>query len=271
MNCLFRIAYESTVLPVRRGRSLTTFAQAEVASARVRDVLVDVLALGEPGDLVHEPVGEVPALGVVVVRQRVVGVLGRVHLHRRAEADDHGLEGPHEVGVHRLHVHRADDTDRNHRHAALTRKPRYPRPALVHVGVQSAGALRVQAQDLSLTQNVVACGIEGPLGRAPPGTPDRDLPGGPEEPRRLPRVEVLGLGQERHLAPDHQWDEEGVAEGLMVGRQHGRAVLGDVLPALHLDAPEDEEDRGQDRLEHPVHHAPKVPPSGGPRSRYLLC
>ena len=55
------------------GRSLRQAHSGRGHARTARDVLVDVGAPGEGGDLVHEPVGEVPALGVVVVGQWFVG------------------------------------------------------------------------------------------------------------------------------------------------------------------------------------------------------
>src|ERR1700761_337114 len=55
-----------------------------------RDVFVDVRTLGEAGDLVHELIGERPALGVVVVRQRMIGVRRTGPLPRRPETDEGG-------------------------------------------------------------------------------------------------------------------------------------------------------------------------------------
>ena len=103
--------------------------------------------------------------------------------------------------VHRLHLDRPDDAHRHNGDAALTRQPGDAGAPLVHVGVERAGALGVQAEDVTLSEDIVAGRVQRRSGRTAPGAPDRDLPGGPEEPRRLPGVEVLRLGEEGDLAP----------------------------------------------------------------------
>jgi hypothetical protein len=149
---------------------------------------------------VHEAVGEAAALGVVVPLHRIVRIRRGIHLHGLAEADGHLLERAHELRVHRLHLDRADHADRNDGHAAFTREPRHAGPALVHVGVERAGALGVEAEEVALAEHVGPRRLERALAGAPPAPTDGDLPGGPEEPCRLLRVEVLRLGQERDLA-----------------------------------------------------------------------
>ncbi len=82
----------------------------------------------------------------------------------------------------------------------------------------------------------------------------RDLARRPEEPRGPPAVEVLGLGDVGDPAPEDERQEERVAEGLVVGGEDRRAVDRDVLAPFDPDPPEEEQDRTQQRLEHPVGH-----------------
>ena len=98
---------------------------------------------------------------------------------------------------------------------------------------------------------------------SPPLRLHGDLPGGPEEPRRLPVVEVLGLGHVGDPAAQHEGQEERVAERLVVGGQDDRPVGRDVLAPFDLDPPQQEEDRAQQHLQDPVGH--------GQRYRRLCC
>ena len=77
---------------------------------------------------------------------------------------------------------------------------------------------------------------------------DRDLPEGTEEPRGPLRVEVLGLGQEGDPATDDQRDDERVTEGLVVGRDDGRAGGRHVFSPLDPHAEEQVEDGPHDGL-----------------------
>ena len=70
------------------------------------------------------------------------------------EADGDRLEGPHEVGVDRLHVDRADESHRDHGDAAFARQPGHPGATLVHELVERPGPFGVEAEQATVGQHV---------------------------------------------------------------------------------------------------------------------
>ena len=129
--------------------------------------------------------------------------------------------------------------------------------ALVEPDVRCPGALGVDGEHAAALQDRGGR-VERPLRGVAAAAVHGDLPGGPEEPGRLPAVEVLGLGHIGDPAPDHEREEERVAERLVVGGQDHRPVGGDVLAPLDPDAPQQVEERADDRLHDPVGHEATV-------------
>ena len=182
------------------------------------------------------------------------------------------LNGRMNFEFDRLHLDRAHDADRDDGHAALTREAGHAGPALVHVRVERAGPFGVEARG--------AAPSRAPRSAPSPARARLALP----PPRRIGicpaarknqavffESKYSALAKKVTLRRHHQRDEERVAERLVVGGQHGRPLLGDVLPPLHLDPPQHEEDRAEDPLEHPVRHRPNVvPASGAPPQAWRL-
>ncbi len=158
-------------------------------------VAINVLLTRQLSDLEHQVVSDTPE------RHRVVCVIGAEHLQveGRTELNAHPLEGAHHVGADRLNFSGAGDTYGDHRHTALQSESRYSCVAAVETSVRRACALRIHAEHAALGKNVSRSSKRPLRCRAPLPT-HRDLAGRTEEPRCLPRVEILSLRHERDSA-----------------------------------------------------------------------
>src|SRR5262249_470215 len=77
--------------------------------------------------------------------------------------------------------------------------------------------------------------------------------------------EVLGLGEERHLARQRQRAEEVVGERQVVEGENGRPLARHVVRSLRPRPEQDREEGPEDRLHHPVTHAHMLPRPGDHR------
>src|SRR5204863_272134 len=137
--------------------------------------------------------------------------------------------------------------------AALEGQAGDARVALVEIAVRRAGALGIDAEQTTGLQHL-HCRVEGPLGRRTPAPPDRDLAHGPEEPRRLGVVEILGLGHEGDPPPEDERQEDRVGEREVVAGEDARAMGGHAVLALWLHLEQAVEQRSENPLEDPVGH-----------------
>ena len=120
------------------------------------------------------------------------------------------------------------------------RQPRHTNLAAVQVAVAGAGALGVNAEDLTLLQLLqgdVEC-LErfGTVG----AVHGNDVHGFEECLHHLAAraggVHVLSLGEERHAARHHGGNNDGVQEGQVVGGDNHRAGGGEVFESGHAGA-----------------------------------
>ena len=129
---------------------------------------------------------------------------------------------------------------------------------LVEAGVRRPGALGVDGEHPARSQDRGG-GVERPLRGVASAPVHGDLAGGPEEPRRLPAVEVLGLGHVGDPAADHQGQEERVAERLVVGGQdHRSRRWGRARAPRPSPATAGTRNGADDRLHDPVGHEATV-------------
>ena len=218
-------------------------------------VLVDVVPLREAGDLLHEVVGEAP--GRPGGRGRPGVAPGRPPA-ACAWGSRSGcvtvLKGRMQPGVDRLHLRRPHDADRDHRHAALPRQPGHPGAAPVDDGVDRPGALGVEAEQAA----------RGP-------GPRRRWPGPARTPVPPPRRMGICPAARKNQAVRHESKYSALARKVTLRRTtSGRkkesqkdwwlaaSTAGptrrDVLATLDAHPPQQEEDRREQDLEHPVGH-----------------
>ena len=128
------------------------------------------------------------------------------------------------------------------------RQPRHTNLAAVQVAVAGAGALGVNAEDLTLLQllqgNVERFERFGTVG----AVHGDDVHGFKERLHHLAAraggVHVLSLGEERHAARHHGGNNDGVQEGQVVGGDNYRAVGGEVFESGHAGAEDGAQDSG---------------------------
>ncbi len=218
-------------------------------------VEVDVLLPGQPHQLVHHLVDH-GALDEPVARQP----LEPAEIHRLAELDLDPAEPP-PLAAGRIDGIGSDHRDRNHRNAGLQRQPRQPRLALVEPPVGRAGALRIHAEQLALTEDACGGGQRG-LRAVGVGAVDRHLARGGVEPPLKPALdprsgEVLGLGQEGDPPADHQRLVEAVRDREVVTGQDRRAGVRNIFQPFDFGAAEQRQQGShEDVLEQPIPHGP---------------
>jgi len=218
-------------------------------------VHVDVLLAGEPHDLVHDLVGD-RAQDVAVVLQALVAL----EVERLAEAHDGSREGA-ELLARRRDLVGADHGDRDHRHSRLEGEPGDAGLAAVEPAVVRAGALGVDAEEVTLGQDPLRR-HQRPLGGRRTRPVDRHLAGPGEEHLLEPALdagggEVLGLGDEGDPPRHGQGHEQPVGVGQVVARQDRRALGRDVLDTVGLRPEEDLEQRSDgDEFQEPVEQLP---------------
>ena len=223
-------------------------------------VEVDVLLPGEPHDLVHDLVGDRAQDVAVVLHPGVAGEVERL-------AEAHHRPGPRAVDLAgRGDDVGADDRARDHRRAGLQGQPGDAGLAAVELAVVGAGALGVDAEEVTLGEDLHRR-LHRTLGGVGAGAVDRHLAGAGEELLLEPALdaggrEVLGLGDEGHPPVEGQRHEEPVGVRQVVARQDRGTLLRHVVDAEGL-GPEDESQHGPegDPLQEPIEHAREPSPA----------
>ena len=163
----------------------------------------------------------------------------------------------------RLQLEGPDHGAGDHRCPRLQRQPGYPGLAAVQAAIRRPGAFRVDAEQLSVGQHAQA-GPQCPLARLAARPVHRNLPDTAEEGLADQALhpaagEVLGLGEERHLARQRQRAEEVIGERQVVPGEDGRSFARYVVRPLGPRPEQDREEGPEYRLDHPVTHADMLP------------
>ncbi len=244
--------------PISRTASRLAAAEADVLALGLLDlrrVLVDVLLARQLHQLVHDLVGHRP-LDEPVARQPLVAR----EVQRLAEDDAGAWTQLGEQPSGRLDDLGVDHGARDDQRARFEREARDAGLAAVQAAVRRPGALGIDAEQRPLGQHSHA-GRQGGASGVGVAAVDRHHADGLHEAAGQPTLqpgggEVLRLGQERDLAPDHDRHEERVAERQVVAGDDRRTVGRNVLGTLDPRPPEHPEQRPEEhQLGEPVPHA----------------